>query len=229
MKPLQVVIGYDEREAAAIYTFAHSIMRTSSKPVSFTFLARNQFEFHDPNQKEDYPQSNAFIFSRFLTPSMMNYEGWALFADGDMLCMDDISKLFDLAEEDKAVMVVPHKYSTKYPIKYLGAKNEDYPRKNWSSVVLFNCAHPANKVLTKEFIESQSGAYLHRFGWLRDYEIGYLPAEWNWLEKEYAHNDDTKLVHWTVAGPYFKGYEDADYSTEWAEEYKAMTRCDQEK
>ena len=224
---LKLFVGFDERESAAIHTFVHSVMARSSKPVSFTFLARNQLSFTDPAQKEDYPQSNAFIFSRFLVPYLCDYKGWALFCDGDMLCMDNIAKLFELADETKAVQVVKHDYKTKYPVKYLGAVNQDYSRKNWSSVILFNCAHPSNKVLSKEFIEASNGAYLHRFGWLKDEEIGDIPAEWNWLEKEYQHNDDTKLVHWTVAGPYFKGFEDSDYANEFKAAYNAMTRCDQ--
>lgn len=224
---LQVVIGYDPRESAAIYTFAHSIMERSSKPVSFTFLARNQLNFCDPEQKSDYPQSNAFIFSRFLTPELMDFKGWALFADGDMLCMDDISKLFDLADDSKAVMVVKHEYKTKYPVKYLGAKNENYPRKNWSSVILFNCSHPSNRCLSRQFIEASNGAYLHRFGWLNDDEIGTLPMVWNWLEKEYDHHPGTKIIHYSCFGPYHRGYEDSDFGDEWREQFASMVRCDQ--
>jgi hypothetical protein len=29
--------------------------------------------------------------------------------------------------------------------KYLGNKNEDYPRKNWSSLILWNCGIPGKK------------------------------------------------------------------------------------
>ena len=224
---LKLFVGFDERESAAIHTFVHSVMTRSSKPISFTFLARNQLSFTDPSQKEDYPQSNAFIFSRFLVPALCGFKGWALFCDGDMLCMDDISKLFELADETKAVQVVKHDYKTKYPVKYLGAKNEDYPKKNQSSVILFNCGHPANRTLTKEFVEASNGAYLHRFGWLDDDLIGSLPFEWNHLVLEQEPNTKASIVHWTCYGPYHNGYETVEYGEEFKSEYNAMTRCDQ--
>jgi lipopolysaccharide biosynthesis glycosyltransferase len=157
----------------------------------------------------------------------MDYKGWALFADGDMLCLDDISKLFDLADDSQAVMVVKHDYKTQYPTKYLGAKNEDYPRKNWSSVVLFNCAHPANRCLTKTFIEASNGAYLHRFGWLNDDQIGELPKEWNHLVLENEENLKAKIVHYTVYGPYHNGHEDVEFVNEWRNAFVNMNRCDQ--
>jgi lipopolysaccharide biosynthesis glycosyltransferase len=147
--------------------------------------------------------SNQFIYSRFLVPHLMEYKGWAIFMDGDMLLRDDIEKLWALRDESKAVMIVKHDYKTKMTEKYLGSKNEDYPRKNWSSVILWNCEHAANKVVTTEFIENATGAQLHRFTWLTDDLIGELPAEWNWLDVEYDRNLLAKLVHYTLGTPCF--------------------------
>lgn len=225
---MPVFVGYDEREAAAINTCVSSIIRRASRPVSITYLAKNQINFTNPKKlKEGYPQSNAFIFSRFLIPYLQNFNGWALFIDGDMILLDDVTNILNHTDSKYAVMVVKHDYKTKFPIKYLGAVNQDYPRKNWSSVVLWNCGHPANKVLTKEYVENSTGEHLHRFQWLSDDEIGELPKEWNWLEAEYPYNKDAKLVHWTVSGPYFHETEHCDYSEQWRNEYLAMTRCDQ--
>jgi hypothetical protein len=114
---------------------------------------------------------------------------------------------------------VQHNYKTKAHTKYLGNKNENYPRKNWSSLILWNCGHPANKVLTPKFIQEQTGAYLHRFSWLTDDQIGELPREWNWLAIEYEDNDNAKLVHYTLGTPCFKEYENSPMSDKWSATY----------
>ena len=158
--------------------------------------------------------SNAFIYSRFLTPFLCDYEGLAVFADGDMICRADIAELAALYDPTKAVQVVKHDYKTKAAIKYLGNKNENYPRKNWSSLILWNCGHPANRVLTPQLIQEKPGSFLHRFSWLDDSLVGALPAEWNWLETEYDPNPGAKLIHYTLGTPCFKDYEKSDQNYE---------------
>jgi lipopolysaccharide biosynthesis glycosyltransferase len=150
----------------------------------------------------------------------MNYSGWAIFADGDMVCQADISELWALRDKSKAVQVVKHDYQTKASKKYLGNKNENYPRKNWSSLILWNCAHPDNQVLTPEFIQAQPGSYLHRFSWINDDLIGSLPIEWNWLAIEYPENKNAKLVHYTLGTPCFKDYANESMSGRWKEFYE---------
>lgn len=150
---------------------------------------------------------------------MQGYEGWAIFADGDMLCMDDIAKLWALQDDSKAVMVVKHNYQSRFKEKYVGTSlhtcNVSYPRKNWSSVVLWNCSHPANKALTPEYVMSATGRQLHRFEHLKDEEIGELPMEWNWLVTEYEYNPHAKLAHYTLGVPGMKHYQACDYSMAW--------------
>lgn len=92
------------------------------------------------------------------------------------------------------------------------------PRKNWSSVVLWNCGHPANRVVTPAFVENGSGAQLHRFTWLADELIGALPREWNWLPQELGPNPDAKLLHWTLGTPCFHEYADDPMAAEWHRE-----------
>lgn len=209
---IPVYVGFDEREAVAYHVFCQSIINKTSEAVSFHPLALNALKGYTEKHTDG---SNAFIYSRFLVPHLQNYQGWAIFADGDMVCLADIAELWDLRDETKAVMVVKHDYKTKFPVKYLGNKNADYPRKNWSSVMLINCAHPANKVLTPEFVENATGAQLHRFTWLSDDLIGELPVEWNWLDAEYQSNPNAKLIHFTVATPCFSGYQDGTQTREW--------------
>ena len=160
---INIVVGFDQREAIAYHTFTQSIIEKSSIPVFFMPLAVNTLKGYKETHKD---RSNDFIYSRFLTPYLNNFTGWAIFADGDMVCQSDIKELWDLRDESKALLVVKHNYQTKKSIKYLGNINENYPRKNWSSLILWNCAHPKHRMLTPEFIANQSGKFLHRFSCL---------------------------------------------------------------
>lgn len=216
---IPIFIGYDPREAVAYHVCAHSILRHASTPLSFTPLAlRNLADYAEKHTDG----SNQFIYSRFLLPHLMGYASWAIFMDGDMIVRDDIAKLWALRDESKAVLCVKHDYKTKAGDKYLGNKNQDYPRKNWSSVVLWNCGHPANNAVTPSFVESSSGAQLHRFTWLADDLIGELPKVWNWLPDEFGANPDAKLLHWTLGTPCFHDYAAAPMAEEWHRERMLM-------
>ena len=213
---IRITIGYDEREAVAYHTFCQSILEKASEPLSFTPLALNSFANYKDTHNDG---SNAFIYSRFLTPSLFDFSGWAIFADGDMICREDIAKLWAQRDESKAVLCAKHDYKTKASGKYLGNKNQDYPRKNWSSVVLWNCGHPANQVMTPEFIMGKTGAFLHRFQWLDDSLVGEFSKEWNWLASEYDDNYNAKLLHYTLGTPCFKDYWESPMSDEWHSTY----------
>lgn len=209
---IRVAIGFDQREAVAYHTFVQSILEKASEPVSFAPLTLTAL----PGYRETHTDgSNAFIYSRFLTPWLYEFNGWAIFADGDMICLQDIAKLWALRDETKAVMVVKHDYKTKAADKYLGNKNTDYPRKNWSSVILWNCGHAKHAILTPEFVMKQTGAFLHRFTWLEDSDIGELPKEWNWLTTEYPDNYQANLLHYTLGTPCFKDYVQCEMSDVW--------------
>ena len=213
---IKICVGFDKRESVAYHTFCQSVIETSSLPVIFQPLALTMLNDYKESHKD---QSNDFIYSRFLTPFLNDFDGWVIFADGDMICQGDIKELWNLRDESKAVMVVKHDYQTKALKKYLGNKNENYPRKNWSSVILWNCSHPKHQILTPDFIAKQTGAYLHRFSWLEDNEIGELPKEWNWLAIEYPENKNAKLIHYTLGTPCFKEYKNTDMSEIWYETY----------
>jgi lipopolysaccharide biosynthesis glycosyltransferase len=148
----------------------------------------------------------------------------ALFLDGDMIVKGDVAELLYEFDPSEAVKVVKHNYKTKHPVKYLGAKNEDYPKKNWSSVMLWNCSHWLNRQLTPRFIQEQTGKYLHRFQWLKypEEQVGKLDETWNHLVGEYEYNPDAKLAHFTLGSPCFKDYQTGDYSEEWWNTYKRM-------
>jgi lipopolysaccharide biosynthesis glycosyltransferase len=222
---IPVFIGYDPREAIAFHTCVNSIIRHASVPVSIIPLALNLLEGYKETHVDG---SNHFIYSRFLVPHLMKFNSWAIFIDGDMILRDDIAKLWALREMDKDVVVVKHEYKTRMIEKYLGSKNEDYPRKNWSSVILWNCGSYPNRCLTPNFVMAATGADLHRFTWIKDERIGELPAEWNWLDVEYDYNPAAKLVHYTLGTPCFHEFADrGDFSNEWHRERILTEYCQQ--
>jgi lipopolysaccharide biosynthesis glycosyltransferase len=222
MTPIPVFIGYDPREAVAYHVCANSIIRHASQPVAIIPLALNLFQDYTETHTDG---SNQFIYSRFLVPHLMGFKGWAIFIDGDMIVRGDIVELWNLRESDKDVMVVKHDYKTRMTEKYLGAKNEDYPRKNWSSVILWNCSNHPIQRLTPEFIEKSTGAELHRFSWINDDRIGELPPEWNWLPDEYGANPDAKLLHYTLGTPCFHEFATTNMADEWHRERLLTEYC----
>ena len=188
-------VGYDSREAAVYHAFQQSVIENSSIPVSFTPLHGPMLDNFDGQQDG----TNRFIYSRFLVPSLQGFKGWAVFVDGDMTVTEDIKKLWDLRDFTKAAMVVKHDYKTKNKRKLVGtpmeAKNESYPKKNWSSVVLWNCGHPLNRILTKAFVSEAGGRYLHRFQWLGEDDVGEVPGEWNFLVGEQEPPDTPPCLY----------------------------------
>ena len=121
--------------------------------------------------------------------------------------------------------VVKHDYTPKTQVKYLGAIQYPYPRKNWSSVMLFNC--PRCRKLTPKYVNSAHPMDLHRFNWTKDELIGELSTDWNHLVGEYKENPDAKIVHWTLGGPYFNETRDTEFSDEWFAMRDKMLNCNQ--
>jgi hypothetical protein len=202
--------GWDQREAAGAHTFVQSVIDHTSELVAFIPLC------YEGMQKD---ASNAFGYSRFFIPELCNFTGFALFLDGaDMLCKADIRALWDLRDESKAVQVVKHDYKTKFPRKYLGTEmecdNPTYPRKNWSSCVIWNAGHIAH-FNAREKLRTEGGPYLHRFSWLKDSEIGELPAEWNWIPEEQGINTAAKILHFSTGIPAIPAHRDVPHAMEW--------------
>ena len=209
-----IYIGWDSREDIA-YTVAKHSMEMMSRDVSVKPLKLHQLRDDGIYTRSiDKLGSTEFTFTRFLVPYLNDYKGWALFTDCDVLALDDMNKLFELADDKYAVMCVKHDYTPSETMKMDGQQQTIYPRKNWSSVVLWNCAHPSNSVVTPELVNTESGMYMHRFMWLKDEEIGEIPYQWNYLVGWYQ-SKDPKLVHYTEGGPWFEEYRSCEYSKEW--------------
>lgn len=217
---MKVFIGYDTREDIAYQVCKHSIL---SKQPNAEVSPLNQEELRDAGwyyRDVDKLASTEFTFTRFLVPALADYKGWALFMDCDMILTTDIKELFDQADDRYAVMCVQHDYTPKERFKMDGQKQTTYPRKNWSSVMLFNCSHPSNRNLDMDLVNDPdiTGAYLHRFSWLKDNEIGKLDHTWNYLVGVYDDIDTPKLIHYTEGGPWFENYRNCEFSQLWKNE-----------
>jgi len=219
---IKIFIGYDEGEKIAFQVLTESIRKHSSEPISITPVDLHTLRKHFNRDKQNN-QSTEFAFSRFMVPYLSNYEGWSIFMDCDMLMRSDINTLWNLRDDDYAVMCVKHDYEPKQGVKFRGAKNEKFPKKNWSSLMLMNNAKC--KKLTPEYVQNASGLELHQFKWLEsEREIGSLPKTWNWLVGEYDYNVLANNVHFTLGGPYFYDYVNCDYSNEWFSTYTETTK-----
>ena len=213
-----VFVGYDTREDIAFQVCEFSIKRFNTN-VNVTPLVQ-----HELRQKKIYWRevdklaSTEFTFTRFLVPHLMNFKGWALFIDCDIVFLEDVNNLFSLADDRYAVMCVKHEFNPKPGLKMDGQVQTVYPRKNWSSVVLWNCSHPSNEKVTVDSVNNPNfdGAYFHRFTWLKDEEIGELPCDWNWLVGWYKKDDGVpRAIHYTEGGPWFKNYRNCEFNQDW--------------
>lgn len=228
MDNFNIYIGYDTREDIAYQVSKFSILQRSNNvsviPLKLDELKEKGFYWRG----EDKLGSTEFTFSRFLVPELNDYKGWALFCDCDIIFLEDINNLFNLKDDKYAVMCVQHDYKPKEETKMDGKQQTLYPRKNWSSLVLWNCGHPSNQKISKELINNPetTGKYLHRFSWLKDEEIGAIPHYWNWLVGWYKEPNDgnPKAIHYTEGGPWFENYRDCDYHQKWKDLlFKMMT------
>jgi len=223
---MKVFVGYDPREDIAYQVCKHSIVSRNKDVEVRPLIQKDLREQGYYDRPIDKLASTEFTFTRFLVPELSNFNGWALFMDCDMILQTDIAELFAHADDKYAVMCVKHDYAPKEGVKMDGKAQTVYPRKNWSSVMLFNCGHPSNQNLNVELINDPeiTGKYLHRFSWLKDEEIGELKPEWNWLAGWYKEPDDgkPKLIHYTEGGPWFENYRTCEYHKEWKKELYDM-------
>jgi lipopolysaccharide biosynthesis glycosyltransferase len=217
---LKIYVGWDSREDIAYTACNQSIIDTASVDVDIIPLKQKTLRNDELYWREkDKLASTEFTFTRFLVPELQEFKGWALFIDCDFIALEDVKKLFDQKDDKYAVMCAQHDYTPKEGTKMDGKEQHQYPRKNWSSMMLINCGHPSNKKLTKELVNNEdvTGAYLHRFSWLDDKEIGQLSHEWNWLVGWYKEPEDgkPKFLHYTEGGPWFPEYYDCEYASEY--------------
>lgn len=224
----RIFVGYDKREHDAWLVCRESLLRHSSIPLSIqrldidaltrAGLFRRSYR-QEGAQKYDLidgkPFSTEFSFTRFLVPALCQYEGLALFVDCDFLFRADVAELLKFARRGDAVSVVFHDYRPAKGTKMDGQAQEAYLRKNWSSLMLFNCGHSASRALTAATVSDSEGSWLHQFRWCRTSEIGEVDPRWNWLEGWNDPGDEPLAVHFTRGSPDMPGYEDVPFADEW--------------
>ena len=217
---MKVFVGYDPREDIAYQVCKHSIVRRQPDAEVRPLIQSDLRDSGWYTRPKDKLASTEFTFTRFLVPELMNFQGWAVFMDCDMILTTDIKQLFDQADDQYAVMCVQHDYTPKEGVKMDGQRQTIYPRKNWSSMMLINCSHPSNSVLTQDLVNNPelNGAYFHRFSWLKDEEIGVLNHTWNYLVGVYDDIETPNLIHYTEGGPWFENYRDCEFHQLWKAE-----------
>jgi lipopolysaccharide biosynthesis glycosyltransferase len=217
---MKIYVGYDTREDIAWQVCRYSLLRHASAEVSVFPLKQDTLrELGLYYRPVDSTAATEFSLTRFLTPYLAAYDGWSIFVDCDFLYTADITTLLSELDESKAVYVVKHDYAPRHAVKMDGKAQHVYPRKNWSSFIVFNGSHPAVKTLTPLVVNSESPAYLHRFSWLSDDMIGELALTWNFLEGEYDLPARTpNAIHYTNGGPWFQEWQKVEYGDLWIAE-----------
>lgn len=225
MSAFRVFVGWDSREDIAYQVARHSLLQNASIDVDVIPIKLDEMVKEGLYTRDIDPlASTEFTYSRFLVPHLAGFEGWALFCDCDFLFFGDVADLLEYQLPEYAVACVKHDYTPKEATKMDGKAQTIYPRKNWSSFMLFNCGHPSTLNLTPETVNSQTGAYLHRMQWALDDEIGEIPTEWNWLEgwNEKPETGKPDAVHYTRGGPWFDEWQNVAYADEWNAQAKAV-------
>lgn len=216
----KIFVGYDSREDIAWQVCRHSLARHSVDPIAIHPLRQNILrELGLYTRPYDGTSSTEFSLTRFLTPYIAATDQWTMFVDCDFLYTRDIGELFQSLDNDKALYVVQHDYVPANSIKMDGKAQTVYPRKNWSSMMLFNGASPYVQALTPDVVNSASPSFLHRFEWLPDEAIGKVDLEWNFLEGEYAMpTTPPAAIHYTNGGPWFEHWQEVGYADLWRAE-----------
>lgn len=237
---LRVFIGYDSREHVAYEVCKHSMRRHASSPIDTIKLEHRALrkqklfdrpwsiegngQYHDTTDGK--PFSTEFSHTRFLVPEICRRngmtEGWALFCDCDFLFLTDVAELFDHANKQYAVMCVKHDYNPEEGVKMDGMVQQNYNKKLWSSLVLWNIGHPKNKTMDKTKANHADGSYLHQFSWLDDSDIGSIPHSWNYVPSVSPDTNVVKAVHFSLGGPWLPDYRETEYAKEWYKELEHM-------
>lgn len=200
-------IGWDSVETVAWHTLCDSIIQHTTEPVAFTAIGNDVLPKSVWWRERGPHDSTAFSNARFAVPALVDYKGWALYMDGDMVALADIAKLWAQRSDEYAVMVVKHHHVPREAVKFTGYAQTKYAFKNWSSLMLFNCDHPHTKFLTTAYINTVPGLDLHRFAWTMPDQIGAIKGQWNVLatREGLEHPSLTTepcLIHYTSGGPW---------------------------
>lgn len=225
--PVKIFIGWDSREDLAFSVCRHSLLARTQEQIEVIPLKQNELRSNGLYWRNADPMaSTEFTFTRFLVPTLSCFEGFSIFFDGDFLFLDDIGNLMKLFDPKYAVQVVQHNYTPTAKTKKQGHPQVAYPRKNWSSLIIWNNRHPKNRQLTAEVINTADASFLHQFRWLDDADIGALPQDWNWLvgwNREEGGNRP-RALHFTEGGPWLEEHRSNAFVEIWDRELRAFLK-----
>jgi lipopolysaccharide biosynthesis glycosyltransferase len=210
----KIFVGLDELHPEAYETCKYSILENNDR-YDISVHPINCNTIRQYSRIKDKFESTQFAFARFFAPHECGYKGQSVFVDGDFLFLESIDSLLDLYDSHYPVMCCKHNYTPNSSLKMDDKLQSIYPRKNWSSLMIFNNSHPDVAKLTPERVNQESGKYLHRFKWAN--KIGSIPVGWNWLVGYYKEtfNFKPKALHYTDGGPWLSGFANCEYHEEW--------------
>jgi hypothetical protein len=225
MRDFKIFIGYDQNQSEAAQVCAESIHRFTGNEVPINFIDKDKLHLknlywraHDPCQSTD------FAFTRFLTPYLAGYYGTALFCDSDFLWRKDPREILQYQNKNVPVQVVQHQLTPDdaKPTKMGGKVQTFYPKKNWSSLMMFNMGGQYSRnilhSLDPSAVSEESAAFLHGFGWSPYMDpMDSLPKSFNHLIGYKGYDDpDPVAVHFTDGGPWHgEKYKKLPFASEW--------------
>lgn len=220
MDHLNVFIGFDSSnygQELAYDVCKKSIEKHTTIPITFHKMVKSEMIEEGIFTRQDKDGATEFTYTRFFVPYLSSYKGYSLFCDSDFLWTCDIAELLKYTDPTKALSCVMHQYKNcNNTIKMDNQVQEWYPKKNWSSLMIFNNEHSSTKNLTLENINIKSPKWLHRFEWANDDEVIEIPKDYNYLVN-YYNDGPTKAIHYTDGGPWHPDYVNVQYGDLWME------------
>jgi hypothetical protein len=233
---MDIYIGFDSSnygQEMAFEVCKRSLLKYNSN-LKIHKLVKKELEERQIFNRDDNTGTTEFTYTRFLVPYLNNYKGYALFCDSDFLWQCDVEELFNkyindidnlslsrttsVKNKEFSVGCVKHEYTKcNNNLKMNGLPQEFYPRKNWSSLMLFNCEKC--KILTPYIVNLETPKYLHRMEWCSDEDIISIDKTYNYLVGYYndIEKENIKALHYTDGGPWHPGYENTEFANEWLE------------
>lgn len=215
---MRIYIGYDEKLKEQ-YNMCEYSIRKHCKDVEIIKLDKNDLIARGLYTRiNNIMDATDFSMTRFFVPYLNDFEGVALYIDSDFIMTRSVKEIFDSFDKTNAIALVKHNYVSKFDEKANGKVNLRYPRKNWSSLMMFNCGHPSNKILNLEYLNNTDSTMLHSISWLPYPEVGEFPQDYNFLVGEY---EKIPLgLHYTIGEP----KPDSDFYNEWIELKNEMNK-----
>jgi len=218
---MKIYIGHDSRFPQATRACRRSIEDHSKEGEHIIkYLDKKSLTKVGAYGRKDVSgESTEFSFTRFYVPMLSHYQGISLFVDNDFIFKCNPTELEQYLR-NKPVACVKHKLENIHGNKMDGIENKSYPRKCWSSLMLFD--NTKLKQLSKEYLDNASPADLHQFAWVKDNEIGRIPLKYNHLVGYYKKHKYIKAIHYTQGGPWFDEYKNSELSEEWWKVYNSL-------